>query len=71
MIDKKNMTIQKCKKCGSEDFWVIEHLLWKAYIADGVLQCTAKDSTVEQITCKKCDEPLEREVIDSMEIQFN
>ena len=60
----------KCKKCGSEDFYVNEGLSWKAFVDDeGVLQCQNACSEIENIFCKKCN--AEYSENDFKEVNFN
>ena len=60
----------KCKKCGSEDFWVNEGYTWKAFVDDeGTLQCQSASSEIENIFCKKCN--AEYSADEFKEINFN
>ena len=62
--------MRKCKKCGSEDFWVNEGLSWKAFVDDeNVLQCRNASSEIEAIFCKKCGAEYNEQ--DFNEINFN
>ena len=60
----------KCKKCGSENFYVNEEYSWKAFVGDdGVLQCQGANSEIKNIFCKKCN--AEYSESDFKEVNFN
>lgn len=60
--------IVKCKKCGSEDFWLNEGYSWEAHIEDGVINATSACSEVERVFCKNCEEEIDWT---EYEINFN
>lgn len=52
----KNKKLNKCPKCGANEFWLDESLLWRGIVDDdGVLQLFNKGSDLTKIWCSKCD----------------
>ena len=67
---KDEEKILKCKKCGSEDFYVVEEIGYKAYVGDdGILQCQNGNCDIKLIACRKCD--AEYSESDFKEVNFN
>lgn len=58
--------------CGSELFYLTESLTWKCMVNEnGELDCNNKSNEIEEIVCYKCDRNLPREIVDSIQINFN
>lgn len=62
----------KCKKCGSDTFWLDEKLGWKCWVDEetGSLECKNKENSIDSLICYECSEPFEFD-LEGDQINFN